>query len=124
MELMHLRTTQQIYSWIKFQVIHGTYYSELNCLINFLAIIFLLKISNNKSEDAVLIKKLIENEYKQEYNKLNFGFKKQKISYWINKPIKKVIYLKSKLKDEVIKKIEKMNRWQKISQNVAWELEK
>ena len=52
-------------------------------------------------EDAVLIKKLIDKGYKPAYITNKFGFSKQKISYWKNTPIKKVIHRRSKLSEKV-----------------------
>ena len=60
------------------------------------------------NEDGVLIKKMIDKGYKPAYITNNFGFKKQKISYWKNTPIKKVIHPRSKLSEEDIKEIIKM----------------
>ena len=60
------------------------------------------------NEDGVLIKKMIDKGYKPKYITKNFGFKKQKISYWKNTPIKKVIHRRSKLSEEDIKEIIKM----------------
>ena len=60
------------------------------------------------NEDGVLIKKMIDKGYKPKYITKNFGFKKQKISYWKNTPIKKEIHRRSKLSDEDINEIIKM----------------
>ena len=60
------------------------------------------------NEDGVLIKKMIDKEYIPAYITKNFGFKKQKISYWKNTPIKKVIHRRSKLSEKDIQEIIKM----------------
>ena len=62
------------------------------------------------NEDGVLIKKMIDKGYKLAYITKNFGFKKQKISYWKNTPIKKVIHRRSKLSEKDIKEIIKMQK--------------
>ena len=54
------------------------------------------------NENGILIKKMIDKGYKPKYITKNFGFKKQKISYWKNTPIKKVIHQQSKLSEKDI----------------------
>ena len=51
---------------------------------------------------------MIDKGYKPAYITKNFGFKKQKISYWKNTPIKKVIHRRSKLSEKYIQEIVKM----------------
>ena len=60
------------------------------------------------NEYGVLIKNMMEKGYKPAYITKNFGFRNQKISYWKNTQIKKVINRRSKLSDEDIKEIIKM----------------
>ena len=60
------------------------------------------------NEDGVLIKKMIDKGYKPKYFTKNFGFKKQKINYWKNTLIKKVIHRRSKLSEKDIQEIVKM----------------